>query len=210
MAFRFARRTAGLLMMLFIVAFIAACGTGSPTSSGNAATASTPTQTAATPTATSGAGAGFQQFNGTGFSINYPTAWQTSQRKLTNANGQTVYSFVASDQITGLHVALHTTYVDATSPIMDLTNAQMQCDPSATSLPPSVTINGITWYQTDLLCLLASTYYEVRLLTNTNATTKDQTTIVYGAYQQTSASTPFAQANQHYFEPMLQSFRFDG
>ena len=148
----------------------------------------------------------FSQFTAPNFKIKYPSTWKASQNK-TQA-GKTFYSFMYSDNITGFHIEPHSTYLDATSPITDLTGAIMNCNPGDTSLPKTKTINGITWFQDEMLCMLSSTYYEVRMISYTNPKTKDTTTIVYGAYQQATASLGFAQANKDYFEPMWESFQF--
>lgn len=218
---RFVRHFVGGFALVLLASSLVACGS-SPATSAVAtpgATVTAPSLTATstqsstlTPTsspataATSTIGGAFTPFTGPGFTVEYPTSWQKSQQKINT--GKTVYSFEYSDNITGFHVEMHSTYFDASSPVNDLLGAQLSCNPGDTSLPQTVTVNGALWNQSDMLCMLASTYYEVRLLTNTNPTTKDQTTIVYGAYQQATASPPFAQANQKYFEPMLQSFKF--
>jgi hypothetical protein len=204
MNFHIGRRLASVCAVLFFTSLLVACGNGG-TIVAQSSTA-TPTQSAPTPTSTSRVDSAFKLFVGSSFTLEYPTGWQKSQTQ--TPTGKTVYSFTYTDQVTSFHVALHTTYVDASSPIDDLTGAQMTCNPGDASLPPTVTLHGALWYQSDMLCFLASTYFEVRMLTNTNATTKDQTTIVYGAYQQATASPPFAQANQKYFLPMLNSFQF--
>lgn len=203
------RITRAFVLLLFVGLFVA-CGSSPAASSASTPVAPTakPTQApAATPTSTGNAGATFGLFTGPGFTVKYPTDWQTSQSSKT-ASGKTIYSFEYSDNITGFHVALHTNYVDTATPIADLTGAQMNCDMNTVSLPKTVTTNGVTWFQSDFLCMLASTYYEVRLLTTDNTGANGQTTIVYGAYQQATASPPFAEADQKYFEPMLQSFKF--
>lgn len=214
---RFLHRIAIACILMLFISLLAACGSNSPTSAANTPTTATPTQppttatptqpTTATPTATSNMGTGFTLFTGSGFKINYPTGWQTSQKSKT-ASGKTIYSFEYSDNITGFHVALHTNYLDTATPIADLTGADMNCNMNTTSLPKTVMVNGTSFFQSDFLCLLASTSYEVRLLTTSATSTQGQTTIVYGAYQQATASPPFAEADQKYFEPMLQSFRF--
>lgn len=183
-----------LLSILFV-----ACSSAPTTSTGT-----TPTATTALSTPTSSSGTTFKQFSGPGFTINYPATWQTSKR---DNLGKTISSFVYSDNVTGFHVSLHTHYLDATSPVDDLTNSEMNCDPGDTSLPQTVTINGLTWFQSDMLCMLASSYYEIRLLTYRDTRINDETTIVYGAYQQSTSSPEFQKANQEYFEPMLQSFK---
>lgn len=204
MNFNVGRRLASTCVVLIFASLLVACGNSSTTLAQTPT--ATPTQPAPTPTSTSSVDNAFRLFTGSGFTVEYPTGWQKSQTKA--PTGKTVYSFVYADQVTGFHVSLHTNFVDASSPITDLTGAQMTCNPGDTSLPPTITIHGALWYQSDMVCFLASTNFEVRMLTHTDATTKDQTTIVYGAYQQATASPPFAQANQKYFLPMLNSFRF--
>lgn len=205
---RIIRHIAGTCIVVLFTAVLTACGgSSSPSAQTMQAVGTTPTSTPLsniTPTSTGSTETGFQQFTGPGFTIKYPSAWQASHMK--NSINNTVYSFLYSDNVTGFHVALHTSYVDASSPIAELTNSDMNCNQGDTSLPEKVTANGITWFQSDFLCMLASTYYEVRMLT-TDAPLKQQTTIVYGAYQQATASPPFAKANKDYFEPMLQSFQ---
>lgn len=197
-------RIASACAVLLFLSLLVACGNSSATLAQSPT--ATPTPPVPTPTSTSSVGNAFKLFTGPTFTVEYPTGWQKSQTQ--TPTGKTVYSFVDKDQVTGFHVALHTTFVDASSPINDLTGTQMTCNPGDASLPPTITIHGALWYQSDILCFLASTYFEVRLLTHTDSTTKDQTTIVYGAYQQATASPPFAQANQKYFLPMLNSFQF--
>lgn len=202
---RYLVHLANVFAVVCFTLLLVACGNSSATSVQSSTP--TPTQPAvSTPTAASQPGAAFRPFTGPSFKVEYPASWQKSQTKTTA--GKTVYSFVFSDQVTGFHIALHTFYVDASSPVNDLTGTQMNCNPGDTSLPPTITIHGALWYQSDMVCFLASTNYELRLLTNTNPKTKDQTTIVYGAYQQATASPPFAQANQQYFMSMLNSFQF--
>lgn len=212
MKVRFVSRIANACIMMLFVLLLAACGSSPSTSATTTPTqppTATPTQPAtATPTSAASTGAAFTPFTGSGFTVKYPTGWQTSQKSKT-ASGKAIYSFEYSDDITGFHVALHTNYLDTATPISDLTGADMNCDLTTIALPKTVTANGVTFYQSDFLCMLASTYYEVRLLTTTDTTgPQGQTTIVYGAYQQATASPPFAEADQKYFEPMLQSFQF--
>lgn len=212
MKIRFVKHIASAFLFLFLAVLFVACGSSPSTSAAPTPTAATPTQPpAATPTqppTPTSAGGAFTSFTGTGFTLQYPAGWQTSQKSQT-ASGKTIYSFEYSDNITGFHVALHTNYLDTATPIADLTGADMNCDLTTIALPKTVTTNGVTFYQSDFLCMLASTYYEVRLLTTTDTTgPQGQTTIVYGAYQQATASPPFAEADQKYFEPMLQSFKF--
>jgi hypothetical protein len=94
--------------------------------------------------------------------------------------------------------------------VNELLDVQLSCSPGDTSLPAKITINGITWSQYDLVCLLASTYYEVRDL-STVTPTGDHTEIMYGAYQQVGNGAvflDFAHASKTYFEPMVASFKF--
>lgn len=196
------RQVAGACIVVLFVALLAACG-GNPSTAAQT-TPTTAATTAATSTPTASATSNFQQFTGSGFTIKYPSTWQASNKP--DTTNHTVYSFLYSDNVTGFHVKLHTSYVDATTPIFDLTDSQMQCEQGDTSLPEKVTANGITWFQSDQVCMLASAYYEVHMLT-TDAPLGEQTTIVFGAYQQATASPPFAQADKDYFEPMLQSFQ---
>lgn len=203
MYFRFVPRLGGFWLVALFISLLAACGSGPASSLAPTPTApiATPTHLpTATPSAPARTGTAFQQFSGPGFKLKYPSAWQTSH------NNIGVYSFLYSDNVTGFHVRLHTGYLDASSPVADLTNSQMNCSQGNTSLPAKVTINGTVWFQTDFLCFLASTYYELRMM-RTDAPLGQQTVIIYGAYQQATASPPFAKANQTYFEPMLHSFQ---
>ncbi|HLG60446.1 MAG TPA: hypothetical protein VKY19_00830 [Ktedonosporobacter sp.] len=96
--------------------------------------------------------------------------------------------------------------LDASSPVADLTSSQMNCKQDDASLPAKVTANDAARYQMDFRRFLASTYYELRMM-RINAPLGQQTIIIYGAYQQATASPMFAKANQTYFEPMLHSFQ---
>ncbi len=203
MNFRFVHRIVSFCLVALFISLLASCGSDPASSIVPTPTApiSTPTHLpTAAPSTAATTGTAFQQFHGPGFRLKYPSAWQTSHNKTG------VYSFLYSDNVTGFHVALHTGYVDASSPVSDLTNSQMNCGPGDTSLPAKVTVNGTVWFQTDLLCMLASTYYELRML-KTDAPLGQQTMIIYGAYQQATASPAFKEANQTYFEPMLHSFQ---
>lgn len=198
MNIRFVRRIANLWLVALFASLLAACGSG-PASSLAPTPSPTPTPTVV-PGTPAGTGTAFQQFRGPGFRLKYPSAWKADH------NNAGVYSFMYSDNVTGFHVRLHTGYLDASSPVADLTNSQMNCNQGDKSLPEKVTINGTVWFQTDFVCFLASTYYELRML-KTDAPLGQQTIIIYGAYQQATASPPFAKANQTYFEPMLHSFQ---
>ncbi|HTK10504.1 MAG TPA: hypothetical protein VL485_25250 [Ktedonobacteraceae bacterium] len=202
---------------VFIIALFAmlftACAVNSTSGASGASTEPTaaatpsPIPTTATPSPTPGVS--FQPFAHSDFTLHYPANWQ--QKQSTSLTKKPVYSFVAADNITGFHVELHAVYFDVDSPIIDFFGAQidssMNCAPGDTSLPQTVTVNGTTWNQSDILCTESNGKYEIHMLSS-GSNVNDQMYIAYGAYQAVTADEPgFTAVEQEIFEPMLQSFK---
>jgi hypothetical protein len=200
------------IVVLFAMLFTACAGNSTSGTSGASTeptAAATPSPVPATATPSPTPGVSFQPLANSDFTLQYPANWQ--QKQNTSLTKKSVYSFVAADNITGFHVELHTVYFDADSPIIDLFGAQidssMNCAPGDTSLPQTVTVNGTTWNQSDILCSESNGKYEIHML-STGSDVNDQTYIAYGAYQAATADEPgFATVEQEVFEPMLQSFK---
>jgi hypothetical protein len=208
--------------VLFLLVLLAACD--APATAASPATApthvatstqaatSTPTTPLSTPT-TASTGVTFQKFTGPDFSISYPPSWQTSQQSLPGKANQPKigeYAFVAADIISGLHIRRHGQQLAPGDNVNTLLDVQLSCSPGDTSIPAKVTLNGVTWSQYDLLCLLHNSYYEVRDL-STDTASGGHTEIMYGAYQQVGNGAvflDFAHASKLYFEPMLESLNF--
>jgi len=187
-----------LIVVLFTLLFTA-CASNS--------TANTPTATA-TPSPTPGLT--FQQFTNAGFTLQYPTSWQTSQGSVTA--DRPIYSFVdPTDSNASFHVELNAIYFDADTPIADLFGHQMDngtnCKPGDASLQQPVTVNGTTWQQGDMICQVAGASYEVRSYTHTDSTNHGPF-IAFGAYQTSSSASTFASLEKEVFNPMFQSAQF--
>jgi len=212
--------------VLFLIVFLAGCdanpatpvaaaqpaSTMTPTPVATPTQAATPTPLLPTPTV-AGTGITFREFTGSDFSISYLYSWQTSQQSRSGGANQPKieeYAFMAADNISGLHIMRHGQQLAVGDNVNELLGAQLSCSQGDTSLPAKVTIGGVTWSQYDLVCLLASTYYEVRDL-YTVTPTGGHTEILYGTYQQVGNGAvfpDFATASKTYFEPMVESFKF--
>lgn len=194
-------RTGSMLIMVLLALLFTACASNGPSPN-------TPVVRAtATPTATPGLA--FQQFTNAGFTLKYPETWQTSQSSA--VTGSTVYSFAdASNGGASFHVELNAIYFDADSPIRDLFGTQMDngtnCKPGDTSLAPTVIVNGVTWYQGDMICRVSGTAYEIHVYSHTDSTNHGPF-IAYGAYQTSASALSFADLSKEIFEPMFQSFQ---
>lgn len=198
-----AYRMGNVLIALLLALFLSACTSTSITNSPSSSTA-TPAPTATvTPSPTPGLT--FQHFNNASFTLEYPAGWQTSTHSI--FSDRPIYSFTDPNRKdASFHVELHAIYFDADSPIRDLFGDQMDtgtnCDPSSASLPPSLSINGITWNQAEIVCKVGGATYEIRFYTHTDSTNHGPV-IAYGAYQTPS----FASLVKSIFEPMLTSFK---
>jgi hypothetical protein len=191
--------------IVFAVVFVA-CG-GSTTGS-NPTPTPRPTQPPqATPSPTSASNA--LTYTGDGFTIDYPSSWQTS----TPAAGQIVFA----DPTTGAAVRINV--VDDTGgqtadAIVTATLQQLQSQNTnfqqLTNVPGTTTLAGDTWSQGGATYDVASngttTSYQAVVMADAhpaNSATPKGFLIVYVAPPDT-----FDQANTDDFQPMLQSFTF--
>jgi hypothetical protein len=214
----------GLLVTLF-----AACSGSSSvsgaTSTPTTAGAVTPTQpatltptTAASSTPVADTGKELQPFTGVDFTVLYPVKWQKTHKTgpggMSGAKNQpasNTYGFIASDNITGFHIVRRGDEQAVGGMVNDLIGGELKCDMGDKSVPSQVTVGGVSWSQADLICTVASNNYEVRELV-TSSSKYGQTVIMYGAYQQVGkgAAVPdFAHTKATYFDPMLESFKFN-
>jgi hypothetical protein len=235
------RRRIYAFSIIILATFLAACGSNTATSttvaqSGVVATptravaptqspasktggAATPTQ-AAVPTQSpaSKTGTTFKQLTGANFTIDYPAGWQMSQKSLPggasgvkNPAPENIYGFVASDNITGLHIVRNGDEQAVGGMINELLGGQFSCNMGNSSVPSQVMVGGVTWSQADLVCMIHNSNFEVRELVTSSAK-YNQTVIMYGAYQQVgngALAPDFAHASTMYFNPMLASFKFN-
>jgi hypothetical protein len=200
--------------IVLLAAFLSACDSNPATSTVRAqpTTATTPAQAAPT-------GTTFRQLTGSHFTILYPVNWKTSHMsqpfKQSGDNTQThtenIYAFVAQDNLTGLHIVRNGDEQAVGGMINVLLGGTFTCNTGDTSVPSQVTVGGVIWSQADIVCMVASSYYEVRELVNGSAH-YGQTVIMYGTYQQVGngAVVPdFIHVDNTYFKPMLASFKFN-
>lgn len=191
---------------ILLAAAFAACG-GSTTTS-TSTPKPQPTQSAqAAPSPTSASNA--QTYTGDGFTIDYPSTWQTS----TPAAGQIIFA----DPSTGAAVRINV--VDSTGgqtadAIVTATLQQLQSQftnfQQLTDVPNSATLAGDTWSQ-------GGATYDV---TSNGQTTSYKAVVMADAHPANSPSAKgfllvyvappdvFDQVNNDDFQPMLQSFTF--
>ena len=191
--------------VLLAVAF-AACG--SSTANGTPTPKPQPTQqTQAAPSPTSASDT--QTYTGDGFTIDYPSSWQTS----TPATGQIVFA----DPSTGAAVRINV--VDSTGgqtadAIVTATLQQLQSQftnfQQLTDVPNSSTLAGDTWSQGGATYDVASngqtTSYKAIVMADAhpaNSSSAKGFLLVYVA-----PPDVFDQVNNDDFQPMLQSFTF--
>lgn len=146
---------------------------------------------------------------GNGFTMNYPQSWQISRSgarliTLTNSGGTNSFTItvVPSPNSTISADSLVNTAVK--SQMVILSGAQK------VSIPPTVTVGGASWSQqsvsgTQRLNAANTVTQSVVIATvhPGNTPTSKGYTIVYRSPQ-----SAFAQTNTSYFQPMLQSFKF--
>ncbi len=159
-----------------------------------------------------------QPFTGVDFTMVYPAKWQKTHKTgpggmagVKNQLASNTYGFVAADNITGFHIVRRGDEQAVGGMVNELIGGEFHCDMGDKSVPSQVTVGGVSWSQSDLICLVASNNYEVRELV-TSSTQYGQTVIMYGAYQQVGkgAVVPdFAHTKATYFDPMLASFKFN-
>jgi hypothetical protein len=211
--------------IILLVALFTACSsptsasgaTPTPTIAATATSAATSTQPA-TPTPVAETEKELQPFTGVDFTMLYPTKWQKTHKTgpggMSGAKNQpasNTYGFVASDNITGFHIVRRGDEQAVGGMVNDLIGGEFKCDMGDKSVPSQVTVGGVSWSQADLICMVASNNYEVRELV-TFSSKYGQTVIMYGAYQQVGkgAVVPdFAHTKATYFDPMLESFKFN-
>ncbi len=207
--------------LVFLMALLAACGTGPSTSTTTGSLAAATQVPTPTPSPTPKPTIPLKQYSATGFTISYPTGWHTSQTSLkwTPSGGpgampqhtEMDYAFVAGDNLTGLHIARDTDEQAVGGMTNRLLGGVFVCHAGDASIPNKVKVGGVMWSQADIVCMVASSFYELRELVYSNPQTNVQTVILYGAYQQVgngAAAPDFAHTSQKYFEPMLASFDF--
>ena len=199
---------------LLLVVLLSACGSTTGNDVSSAATPQATTVPTTAPTATmqatvvspsSAVPAGFTQFKGDGFTLAYPNGW-------THEQSGNYYTFARSDNVTQFLIGLHNTDKDPCA-FLQHAGFGLNCtrgDVAGITHSPSVTVNGITWKQDDWRAYLSNVDYVMRQLTYVNPQTNDTTTIVYAGYAEVASPNlvTFDQATSKYFQPMLQSFRF--
>jgi len=146
---------------------------------------------------------------GNGFTINYPQGWQISRSgahltTLTNSGGTDSFSIAV--------VPSPKSAISADTLMNTAVKAQMVAlkDAQKVSVPPTVTVGGTSWNQqsvsgTQRLNAADIVVQPVVLATvhPGDTPTSKGYTIIYRAPQ-----ASFAQSNTSYFQPMLQSFKF--
>ncbi len=192
-----------LCSLLLVAALLVACG--STTSTSASSTTSTPT-TPPSPTATAAA---MSTLTGNGFTMSYPQSWQVSRSgshlvTLTNSGGTIKFTITVVPDPNGAISADSLVSTGITSEKVPLKNAQ------PVSIPPTVTIGGASWSQQSVSGTqrlnAADTMTQSIVCANVhpgNTLASKAYTMVYRAPQ-----AMFSQANTSYFQPMLQSFKF--
>jgi hypothetical protein len=187
------------LYCLMLAVLLTACGGTTPTHAA-------PPNTTATPMPTS---ASMTSIAGNGFTMNYPQGWQIGRsgaHLITVTNSQGTESFAITV------VPSPKSAISADSLVNSAAKAQTAVlkDAQKISVPPTVMVGGASWNQesvsgTQRLHAANTVVQSVVLATvhPGNTPTSKAYTIVYRAPQ-----TTFAQANTSYFQPMLQSIKF--
>jgi hypothetical protein len=146
---------------------------------------------------------------GNGFTMNYPQGWQISRSgahliTLANSGGTDSFSITVTPSPNSAISADTLVNTAVKAQMVALRNAQK------VSVPSTVTVGGASWSQqsvsgTQRLNAANTVVQSVVLATvhPGNTPTSKSYTIVYRALQ-----SAFAQANTSYFQPMLQSFKF--
>jgi hypothetical protein len=188
---------------LLLAALLAACGgtTGGSTSTTTATPTAKPSPTATT--------AAMATLSGNGFTMSYPPSWQLSKSgshlvTLTHSNGTIKLSITTVPDPNGKISADSLVNTAITAQKVPLKNAQ------AVSVPPTVTVGGASWNQQSVSGTqrlnAADTQMQSVVIANVhpgNTAASKGYTIVYSAPQ-----SMFSQTNTTYFQPMLQSFKF--
>ncbi len=82
----------------------------------------------------------------------------------TQTQTENIYAFVAQDNLTGLHIVRNGDEQAVGGMINVLLGGTFTCNTGDTSVPSQVTVGGVIWSQADIVCMVASSYYEVREL----------------------------------------------
>jgi hypothetical protein len=146
---------------------------------------------------------------GNGYTMSYPQSWQISRSgarlvTLTNNGGADVFTITV--------VPSPNSTINADSIVNTAVKAQMAIlkDSQKVSVPATVTVGGATWNQQSVSGTqrvnAANTVVQSVVIGTVhpgNTPTSRAYTITYRAPQ-----ASFAQTNTSYFQPMLQSFKF--
>jgi hypothetical protein len=184
---------------MILAVLLTACGGTTPTQAA-------PPQPTTTPAATSAA---MTTITSNGFTMSYPQGWQVSRSgahlvTLTNSQGTESFaitvvpspkSAISADSLVNTGVKAQTVVLKGAQKV---------------SVPPTVTVGGASWSQQSVSGTqrlnAADTVVQAVVLATVhpgNTPTSKGYTIVYRAPQ-----ASFAQTNTSYFQPMLQSFKF--
>lgn len=190
---------------ILLIVVLAACGGGSTASSTSTPT-STPTPKP-TPSPTSPSNA--QTYTGDGYTIDYPSGWQTTSP----AAGQVIFADPSSGAALRINVVDDTGGQTADA-IVTATLQQFQSQytnfQQMTNVPASASVAGDTWSQGgatyDVTQNGQTTTYQAVIQADghpANSSMPKGFLIIYAAPTQV-----FDQANNDDFQPMLQSFTF--
>lgn len=196
------RWTTLALSSLILAVLLVACGGAT----GGSTTTPTPTAPPPTPTPTP---MSMTTFAGNGFTMGYPQGWQTSRSSanlvtFTDSTGTTKMTITIVPDPNGAVSANSLVNTAVKAAKLPLKNSQPE------SVPPTVTVAGKSWSQQSVSGTqrlnAADTVIQAVMLANVhpaNTLASKGYTIVYSAPKST-----FSQANTAYFQPMLQSFKF--
>jgi hypothetical protein len=186
---------------LFLAALLVACGAATSSSTATPAPTAPPSPTPTPVPMTT--------FAGNGFTMSYPQAWQTNRSGAhlvtwTNSTGTTKMSITIVPDPNGSISADSLVDAAVKAAVVPMKNPQTE------SVPPTVTVGGASWSQKSVSGTqrlnAADTVIQAVVLATVhpgNTPTSKGYTIVYSA-----PKSNFAQANTAYFQPMLQSLKF--
>ncbi len=197
------------LCSLLLASLLVACGGTTGSSTSTTSPSSTTSSTSTVPPSSTSTSASMTALAGNGFTISYPQGLQLSRSGsrlviLTDSTGMIKMTIAIVLNPNGAISAdsLVNTAIQAQK--VRLKNIQTE------SVPPTVTVGGASWSQQSVSGTQRLNAADVAIqsvaLANVhpgNTLTSKSYTIVYSA-----PKSMFSQANTTYFQPMLQSFKF--